>query len=246
VVKSTTAVYGTSPRDPAVFTEDMPAKAIPRSGYAKDAVEVEGYVRGFARRRPDIATTVLRFANFVGPQVGTTLTRYFALPVVPTVLGYDPRLQVLHEADAVEVLRRATLLELAGVYNVAGDGVLLLSQAIRRAGLVGVSVPRPAVSFVSRLIRSRGLVDFSPDQMEFLYFGRVVDTTRLKTKFGYQPVFSTAQAFDSFLAGAGIAPVITRDAVGRVEATFADGSRALVDAAAALARRRGGRETVDA
>jgi UDP-glucose 4-epimerase len=74
----------------------------------------------------------------------------------------------------------------------------------------------------------------------------VVDTTRLKTKFGYQPVFSTAQAFDSFLAGAGIAPVITRDAVGRVEATFADGSRALVDAAAALARRRGGRETVDA
>jgi UDP-glucose 4-epimerase len=246
VVKSTTAVYGTSPRDPAVFTEDMPAKAIPRSGYAKDAVEVEGYVRGFARRRPDIATTVLRFANFVGPQVGTTLTRYFALPVVPTVLGYDPRLQVLHEADAVEVLRRATVLDLPGVYNVAGDGVLLLSQAIRRAGLVGVAVPRPLVSFVSRLIRSRGLVDFSPDQMEFLYFGRVVDTTRLKRQFGYQPVFSTAQAFDSFLAGAGIAPVITRDAVGRAEATIADGSRALVGAAEALARRNGRRETVDA
>ncbi len=36
VVKSTTAVYGASPRDPAVFTEDMAAKAVPRSGYGKD------------------------------------------------------------------------------------------------------------------------------------------------------------------------------------------------------------------
>jgi UDP-glucose 4-epimerase len=109
-----------------------------------------------------------------------------------------------------------------------------------------VAVPRPAVSFVSRLIRSRGLVDFSPDQMEFLYYGRVVDTTRLKKQFGYQPVFSTAQAFDSFLAGAGIAPVITRDAVGRVEATITEGSRSLVGAAEAVTRRHGGRETVDA
>ena len=38
-----------------------------RSGYAKDSVEVEGYVRGFARRRPDVGVTTLRFANFVGP-----------------------------------------------------------------------------------------------------------------------------------------------------------------------------------
>ena len=218
VVKSTTAVYGTSPRDPAVFTEDMPAKALPRGGYAKDAVEVEGYVRGFARRRPDVTTTVLRFANFVGPQVGTTLTRYFALPVVPTSLGYDPRIQVLHEADAVEVLRLATLDDRPGTFNVAGEGVLLLSQAIRRAGRVGVAVPRPAVSLVSRFVRSRGLVDFSDDQMEFLHFGRVVDVTRLKERFGYTPAFTTAQAFDAFLTGAGIAPLITRDQVRVVEA----------------------------
>src|SRR5436190_20635463 len=71
VVKSTTAVYGSSPRDPALFTEDMEPIGLPRSGYAKDAVEVEGYVRGFGRRRPDVTMSLLRFTNFIGPVIET-------------------------------------------------------------------------------------------------------------------------------------------------------------------------------
>lgn len=67
VVKSSTNVYGSAPRDPAVFTESTPPKSLPSGGFAKDTVEVEGYVRGFARRRPDVAVCVLRFANILGP-----------------------------------------------------------------------------------------------------------------------------------------------------------------------------------
>src|SRR6266508_2052695 len=107
-------------RGAAVFVEDTPAKSPPRSGYSKDAVEVEGYVRGFSRRRPDISVTVLRFANFIGPTIDTPVTRYLALPVVPTAFGFDPRLQLLHEDDAIEVLRLATLGDHPGVFNVAG------------------------------------------------------------------------------------------------------------------------------
>jgi UDP-glucose 4-epimerase len=61
------AVYGATPRDPAMFTEDMSAKRIPTSGFGKDSIEVEGYVRGFARRRPDVDILTMRFANIVGP-----------------------------------------------------------------------------------------------------------------------------------------------------------------------------------
>ncbi|WP_154727124.1 NAD-dependent epimerase/dehydratase family protein, partial [Brevundimonas mediterranea] len=103
VVRSTTAVYGSSPRDPAVFTEELEPHDSPSHGYAKDSVEVEGYVRGFARRRPDVTVSLLRFANFMGPGVDSPLTRYFTQPVLPTVLGFDPRLQFVHEDDAVEV-----------------------------------------------------------------------------------------------------------------------------------------------
>ena len=215
VVKSTTAVYGASPRDPAVFTEEMTAKALPRGGYAKDAVEVEGYVRGFMRRRPDIAVSVLRFANFVGPTADSPLTRYLALPVVPVAFGFDPRLQLLHEHDAIEVLRLATLTDRPGVFNVAGEGILLLSQAIRRAGRVSVPVPAPAVRLVGSLVRRR--VDASPEQQQFVNFGRVVDVSRLHTQFGYQPRYSTEAAFDSMLAERPLAPVVSADTVRRAE-----------------------------
>jgi UDP-glucose 4-epimerase len=233
VVKSTTAVYGASPRDPAVFTEDMTAKAVPRSGYGKDAIEVESYVRAFTRRRPDVGVTLLRFANFVGPQVGTTLTRYLALPIVPTAFGYDPRLQVLHEADAVEVLRRSALQDKPGVFNVAGGGAVLLSQAIRRAGRVAVPLPPPAVTLVSEFLRRTGRADFSPDQLQFLTFGRVVDIAKLETEFGYTPAFTTEQALEAFTVGAGIAPLVAPETLRRVEATVGG----LIGAGAATAAR---------
>ncbi len=198
VVKSTTAVYGSSARDPAVFTEQMQAKAVPRSGYAKDAVEVEGYVRGFSRRRPDIAVTVLRFANFIGPAVDTPLTRYFALPIVPTGFGFDPRLQLVHEDDAVAVLSMAALADRPGVFNVAGDGVLLLSQALRRAGRMQLPLPQFTLDFFGGLVRRSGAIDFSPEQLRLLNFGRVVDTTRLRERFAYTPRYTTAEALASF------------------------------------------------
>jgi UDP-glucose 4-epimerase len=217
VVRSTTAVYGSSPRDPALFTEGMEPRAQFRSGYGKDSTEVEGYVRGLGRRRPDVDVTLLRFANFIGPRIDTPLTRYFSLPVVPRVFGFDPRMQFVHEDDGMEVLRRAVLEEHRGTFNVAGSGVLLLSQAIRRAGRPAVQVPSPAVSVVGSMFRRAGIVDFSPEQMEFLQYGRGVDTTRLHEDFGYQPEFTTLQAFDDFVSGRGLTLYIDPERVAAAE-----------------------------
>ena len=80
VLESTTAVYGASPLDPALFDETMTPNDLPTAGYARDATEIEGYLRGFARRRADVSITVLRFASLVGPRIDTVVTRYFALP----------------------------------------------------------------------------------------------------------------------------------------------------------------------
>jgi UDP-glucose 4-epimerase len=198
VVKSTTAVYGSSPRDPALFTEDVEPRSLPKSGYAKDAVEVEGYVRGFGRRRPDVTLTLLRFTNFIGPTIETPLTRYFGLPVVPTVLGFDPRIQLCHEDDGIEALRRSALEDHPGIFNVGGPGVMLLSQAIRRTGRLSFPVPSPAVNLVAQAFRRAGLVDFSPEQMRYLEHGRVADVSRLEREFGWTPR-PTCAAFDDYV-----------------------------------------------
>ena len=227
VLKSTTAVYGSSPRDPALFDESMTPKDLPSGGYAKDAAEIEGYLRGFARRRPDVSVTVLRFANFIGPRIDTVLTRYFALPVVPTVLGYDARVQLLHEEDGLAVLEKAANEDRPGVFNVAADGVLLLSQAIRRAGRIPVPVPSPAVGPLSRVFRGARLVDFSPEQMRLLNFGRVVDNRRLREQFGFTPRWTTVQAFDDFVRGRALRPVFGPEQVATLERGVLSVARAL-------------------
>ena len=198
VVKSTTTVYGASNRDPAMFTEDMEPRRLPRSGYAKDVAEVEGYVRGFARRRPDVRVTMIRAANVIGPHVSSPLTSYFRLPVVPTVLGHDPRLQFLHERDLVGVLRHAVVHDVAGTFNVAGDGVLVLSQALRRLQRASVPMPGPVVGNLGSVLRSARVADFSPEQLGLLTYGRGVDTTRMREVLGFEPQFTTAEALADF------------------------------------------------
>jgi UDP-glucose 4-epimerase len=209
VVKSSSSVYGSSSRDPAMFTEDMSAKRLPRSGYPKDVLEVEGYVRGFARRRPDVTVTLLRAAATVGPELSSPLTDYFRLPVVPTVLGYDARLQLLHDADLLAALHHATLAGVHGTFNLAGDGVLVLSQALRRLGRPRVSVPPFALSAAGAVTRTGGLRGIEGDLTGFLTFGRGLDTTRMYDVLGFSPSYTTAAALADFaragFAGADVA-----------------------------------------
>lgn len=216
VLKSTSAVYGSSSRDPAVFTEDMEPKDLPSSGFAKDAVEIEGYVRGFGRRRPEVGITTLRLAPLVGPRIDAMLTRYFGPPAVPTVLGYDARLQLLHTEDALAVLERAAVEDLAGVYNVGGGGVVMQSQAIRRAGRFQVPVPRTGLGSFGGLFGGQR-PELGAEQLRFLHFGRVVDTRRLRERFGFAPRWTSRQAFDDFVSGRGLRPVLDPERLQDVE-----------------------------
>ncbi|HEV8426183.1 MAG TPA: NAD-dependent epimerase/dehydratase family protein [Actinomycetes bacterium] len=222
VLKSTTAVYGAAAGDPAVWTEAM-GHETPRHGFGKDAIEVEDYVRSFDRRRPDVAVTVLRLANQVGPTVDNPLTRYFELPVCPTVFGFDPRLQFLHEDDTAEVLLQATLGPAArGTFNVAGDGVVLLSQAIRIAGKPPLPIPEPLVNRVAELVGRT--VDFSPEQVRFLQYGRVADTTAARKQLGFSPEWTSLHAFEDF-AATRLRRLVTEERVARLEQEVLAGLR---------------------
>ncbi|WP_232074742.1 NAD-dependent epimerase/dehydratase family protein [Phytohabitans suffuscus] len=224
VMRSSTAAYGASFRDPAVFTEDTEPRQVPRGGFARDILDVEGYLRGFRRRRPEVSATVLRFAPFIGSTADTTLTRYFAQPLVPTVLGRDPRLQFLHVDDALEALHRSVVEDHPGTYNVAGAGVLALSQAIRRAGRLAVPVFEPGLSAAATLAGGLRLGRYGLDQLDLFVHGRVVDTTRLVEEYGFEPR-TTAAAFDDFIRRHADRSLVTADQLATAERAILDGIR---------------------
>jgi len=231
VVRSSTAAYGASFRDPAVFTEDTEPRAVPRGSFARDILDIEGYVRGFRRRRPQVAATVLRFAPFISSTADTTLTRYFSQPVVPTVLGRDARLQFVHVDDALEILHRSVLEDHPGTFNVAGAGVLMLSQAVRRAGRISVPLPEGTLSMATAVARNVGVGQIGFDQIDLFVHGRVVDTARLVAEFGFTPR-TTEVAFADFIAGHATGSSLTADRLATAERAILDGIRRFRAAAA--------------
>ncbi|MBO0871531.1 MAG: NAD-dependent epimerase/dehydratase family protein, partial [Micromonosporaceae bacterium] len=224
VLRSSTAAYGASFRDPAVFTEQTEPREMPRGGFARDVLDMEGYVRGFRRRRPDTTVTVLRFAPFIGAYANTSLTRYFTQPVVPTVFGRDPRLQFVHVDDALEILYRSAMADHPGTFNVAGPGVITLSQAVRRSGRVAVPVLEGGMSVFAGLARGMGWGNYTLDQLDLFVHGRVVDTSELSDEFGFQPR-PTPVAFDDFIGGTGGGGVMPQEAVRTAERVVLDGLR---------------------
>jgi len=235
VVRSTSAVYGGSSKDPAIFTEETAPRAAPTSSAARDAVDIEGYVRGFGRRRPDVRVAMPRFAEIIGPTVRSPLTRYFSLtPAVPVALGHDARLQFVHEQDAVDLLEHLAMGAFAGIVNVAGDGTLTLAQAIHRAGRIPLPVPMPAMDAVSGVLRAARIRGFSTQQLRLLTAGRVLDTTRLRTEAAFACRYTTRQAFDDFARTIRpvIGPVRARAAEQRVASVL--GVTALPDGDARL------------
>ncbi|HEX2057688.1 MAG TPA: NAD-dependent epimerase/dehydratase family protein [Actinomycetota bacterium] len=198
VMKSSTAVYGSGPAEPSLIPEDHARRQVDLAGYGKDCAEAEQYARDFGRRRSDVDLVILRTQNVVGPTVQTSMTDYFSLPVIPTALGFDPRLQLLHEADAVEALALGALGDARGIFNIAGDGVVYLSKAIRMLGRVELPLLVPMARTTAGLLRRAGLLDFPTDQLKLIVYGRVVSTRRAREALGFEPQWTTEAALEDF------------------------------------------------
>ena len=198
IMKSSTAVYGLGPREPSIIREDHDNRRANLFGYGKDCSEAETYVRDFGRRRSHVDVIILRTQSLIGPTVHTNMTDYLSLPFIPTALGYDPRLQLVHEEDAVEAFAVATHDAPRGIYNISGEGVVYLSKAVRMLGKVEVPMPFPVATTAGRVLRRFGAVDFPTDQLQFLVYGRVVDFQRARDEFGFFPRYRTEEAIVDF------------------------------------------------
>jgi UDP-glucose 4-epimerase len=192
VFKSSAHYYGCEQDDPAFFTEAMTRRQPPRTPLERDIVDADAAVRDFAERKPEVTVTRLRFANGLGPSLRTSWSRLFALPAVPAILGFDPRVQFIHEDDIVGCLEQAVGNELDGVFNCAADGVLALSEA---AGLLGkplAPVLPPVGTGLAAAVAKRLGVRLPPEVLRQMRFGRALDNRRFKAT-GYRYRYTTRE-----------------------------------------------------
>lgn len=200
IVKSSMAVYGALVTNPAFLTEDHDLRGSRRLGYVHDMVEIEVLCSGFRRKQPQLILTILRFPGIVGPAADTRMTRFLRDPWAPSLLGFDPMMQVIHEDDVVESLFHAVQHDLPGVFNVAAEGVLPLSRVRRLAGKPPLAVFHKLPYWGANLLgfARLGLGRFSPIPPDYLRYPWVGDLNRMREEFGFAPRHSAEETLRQF------------------------------------------------
>ena len=196
-VKSSTLVYGSNASDPNVFLEEHTRSAPARTAVERSLVEVEGYVHDFAEDNPHVTVSMLRFSNVLGAEIRTPLSKALTLPVVPRIFGFDPRFQFVHEDDVIRAILFALDRNLAGIYNVAGDGMLPWSEVAAICGKQTFPLPPFGFRGIVSAPLSRLGIELTPELMNLMRYGRGVDNRRLK-KAGFEFGYTSAGAVEAF------------------------------------------------
>jgi UDP-glucose 4-epimerase len=197
VVLSSSYVYGAMAENPRYIREDHALNVSRTFPDLRDLAEVEGLVGTFLWRYPEIATSVLRPVNTLGYYVHSAIGNYFKLDVVPTVAGFDPMMQFIHEEDLSEAIVQALDHKLHGVYNVVGPGAVPLKTAIAAIGRRRVSVPEPLAHLLIRQLFRFKMYGFPPDAIDFIKYPCTVCGERFVRATGFQPLFSLEDTFAS-------------------------------------------------
>ena len=197
VVKSSGLVYGSTERDPASFTEETPRVRTPRTDVERSLVEAEGLVRDFAEDDPSAIVTILRFANVLGSDIVTAISKNLSRPLCPSIFGFDPLVQFVEEDDVVRALKLVTQRRLAGIYNVAGPGRLPWSEVAAICGTRLLPLPPVHPSRAIAPLVALGVFGFPPELESLLRYGRGMDIGRLVAA-GFEYRYSSAGAVESF------------------------------------------------
>lgn len=200
VMRSFTAVYGARGQNPSFLTEERALEADARLAWVRDKVEAEQHARAFARRYPEMVVTILRFAPLFGPGVRTFYTRLFDKRVVPTLLGFDPLLQLLHPDDALDAAEAALARPLAGAFNVVPRAALPLVSALHLAEKVPVPVPHPIAYAASDALWAAGLVEAPGAFLDYARYPCVADGEKARRELGFEARYSSREALLAYLA----------------------------------------------
>lgn len=196
ILLSSANIYGPRPDNPQFLTEEAPLLAGSAFSEMRDLVELDMLAQSFFWKHPQTETVILRPTHILGT-VRNAPSNYLRLPVVPTLMGFDPMVQPVHQDDVVQAIRLALRPGVRGIFNIGGPGSLALSDAIHRVGRARLPVPHPvAKGLLNRLFRMR-LTSFPGPEIDFVRYVCMVDDSRAREVLGYSPKFDLRKTLEA-------------------------------------------------
>ncbi len=198
VVLSSANVYGPQAGNAQFLNEDAPLLAGARFSEIRDLIEVDMLAQGFFWKHPQTETVILRPVHILGT-VRNAPSNFLRLPTIPTLMGFDPMIQVIHESDVVRAIQSALGAGKRGIFNVAGPEPLPLSHAIKILGRRSVPVPHTLGRMLVKRMWSLRLTTFPAPELDHIRYVCMVDDARARGELEFVPkmgVTDTVRAVD--------------------------------------------------
>jgi UDP-glucose 4-epimerase len=202
VVLSSASAYGSRPDNPEYLYEGAPLRATPACPTAWDHLRRETLAYEYVRDHPTVRLIILRCAPIVGPTTGAALNRLLGGPLVVAPSGTDPVLQLVHEDDATRAIQRLVKTNHIGVFNLAADGFMTLSQAARLVERPLVRLPLTLLRlglWLGRRLGLFGLDQVGPGVLEQALHPCIIAPVKVKSEGGLMLRYDTPRAFLAWL-----------------------------------------------
>ena len=189
VVLSSSNVYGPQPDNAQFLTEDAPLLGGARFSEIRDLIEVDMLAQGFFWKHPQTETVILRPVHIVGA-VHNAASNFLRLPTIPTLLGFDPMVQLIHESDVVRAITCAITPGKRGIYHIAGPEPAPLSHIVKLLDRPSIPVPYTLGKAVLKRLWSFRLTTFPAPELDHSRYVCMVDDRHARKELGYQPATS--------------------------------------------------------
>jgi len=189
--------YGAAPDSPLYHAEDEPPMAMTTFPELSDLVAADLYACTALWRSPELCTSVLRICYTLGSTGTGTLCAFLRGPRVPSILGFDPLFQFMHERDVASAIALALEKRLRGVFNVAGPQPVPLSMVIRETGRKAIPIPE----FVFNALLGRfGLPRLPPGAISHIKYPVVIDGSVFREATGFTYEVDEVKAMHEYKA----------------------------------------------
>ena len=191
-------VYGAAPDAPLYRSETEPPLATATYPTLADLVAADLFAGSALWRYPKLDTAVLRLAYTLGPSLRGTLATFLGSERgqrVPTIMGFDPLFQVMHESDAVTAIIAALDAKLRGVYNVAGPAPVPLSTLCQKVDRVNFPLPELMYTLITKRL---DLTSLPTSAINHIKYPVVIQDQAFRSLTGFQPRINQESLLESF------------------------------------------------
>ena len=199
IYTSSGAAYGYHADNPAWLDESDALRGNPEFAYSDHKRQVEETLAQWRVAHPELLQLIFRPGTILGARAANQITALFDKRYVLGLSGTDSPFVIIWDQDVVGAIVKGIHAGGTGIFNLAGDGVLTLSEMASMMRKPYVALPVGLVTAALWLLKRLRLTQYGPEQVNFLRYRPVLSNRRLKEELGYIPRKTTREVFEFFL-----------------------------------------------